>query len=180
MFACFSTILEPWPSDHVRVCATAIVPVGGAGKGNGLLRVKWQVWAWELCLAVSGPGDRKCRFSATCVSDLLLLADVITMAQSQALILRDCYLVTVQCFWLWPSSPYCDSGWWLWPLWLYSPCLWLPMFAMFASPPPALNVENVARVAATRGARSHGTSQPQPAVLIWSLGMSLYLDLRYL
>ena len=40
------------------------------------------------------------------------------------------------------------------------------MFAMFASPPPALNVENVARVAATRGARSHGTSEAQAAVLI--------------
>ena len=46
---------------------------------------------------------------------------------------------------------------------------------MFASPPPALNVENVAGVAATRGARSHATSQPQPAVLI--ILLFLYLDL---
>ena len=46
---------------------------------------------------------------------------------------------------------------------------------MFASPPPALNVENVARVAATRGPRSHATSQPQPAVLI--ILLFLYLDL---
>ena len=46
---------------------------------------------------------------------------------------------------------------------------------MFASPPPALNVENVAGVAATRGPRSHATSQPQPAVLIYLL--FLYLDL---
>ena len=113
-FARFSNILEAWPSVHVPVCATAIVAVGGAGKGNGVLRMKWQVWAWELCLALSaasGTGDRKCRFSATCVWDLLLLllADVITMAQSQALLLRDCYLhvavflagTIISILWLW-------------------------------------------------------------------------------
>ena len=114
-FARFSNILEAWPSVHVPVCATAIVAVGGAGKGNGVLRMKWQVWAWELCLALSaasGTGDRKCRFSATCVwspAAAAAAADVITMAQSQALLLRDCYLhvavflagTIISILWLW-------------------------------------------------------------------------------
>ena len=78
---------------------------GNCGGGRGR-KGKWcfenemaSVSMRELCLALSaasGTGDRKCRFSATCVWDLLLLllllADVITMAQSQALLLRDCYL----------------------------------------------------------------------------------------
>ena len=114
-FARFSNILEAWPSVHVPVCATAIVAVGGAGKGNGVLRMKWQVWAWESCVLHSvlpvgqetGSADFQQHVSGALL--LLLLADVITMAQSQALLLRDCYLhvavflagTIISILWLW-------------------------------------------------------------------------------